>query len=103
MISALIALAANSEENKVLLTQSQSETELANVEAVKQLQGLSIFISDIREELIGNILKPLVELEKTTADPNATPLLARYGKLSEHWQEELKQAELLVKEGQVFF
>jgi len=103
LIRALKTLAANNEENRVLATLIESEADSSNIEAVRQLQGLSIFISDIREELIGKILMPLVELEKIAASPDETPSLARFGKLTDHWQSQLEKAEILVREGQAFF
>jgi hypothetical protein len=46
---------------------SINEADPSHLEQVEQLQGLGIFAADIREELIGKTLKPLIELESLPA------------------------------------
>lgn len=88
------AIAMNNEGNVVLASLTENKAEPEAIETVKQLQGLNIFISDIRVELIGKILNPLIELEKISVDADKIPSLARFSKLTDNWQEQLKQADL---------
>ena len=37
------------------------------------------------------------------AAPSETHSLARFGQLTDHWQEQLEKSEALVREGQAFF
>ena len=62
LLTALKELATNKDDNAIL---TENETTPSQLEHIKQLQGLGIFAADIREELIGKILKPLKELEGT--------------------------------------
>jgi hypothetical protein len=73
------------------------------VAEVEQLQGLGIFAADIREELIGKILKPLIELEELAGGPEANPSLTRYCKCADSLEEHFACAEYLVEEGRAFF
>lgn len=66
------------------------------VAEVEQLQGLGIFAADIREESIGKILKPLIELEELAGDPDANPSLTRYCQWADSLEEQFACAEYLV-------
>ena len=67
------------------------------------MQGLSIFAAEIREELIDKILKPLIELEELTGDPDASTSLPRYCRWADNLEEQFACAEHLVEEGRAFF
>jgi hypothetical protein len=80
LLAALKELVTNKDENTILAALAENEADPSQLEHVEQLQGLGIFAADIREELIGKILKSLIELE-----------------------EQFACAEYLVEEGRAFF
>jgi len=82
---------------------SENEADPSQREHVEQLQGLGIFAADIRNELIGKILKPLIELEELAADLDADPSLTRYCQWVDNLEEQFAYSEYLVKEGRAFF
>lgn len=100
LLTALKELATNKDDNAIL---TDNETTPSQLEHIKQLQGLGIFAADIREELIGKILKPLKELEGLASDPVENPLLTRYCQWADSLEEQFACAEYLVEEGRAFF
>ena len=103
LLAALKELAKNKDENTILAALTEDEADPFQLEQVEQLQGLGIFAADIREELIGKILKPLMELEKLAGDPDANPSLTRYCKWADSLEEQFACADYLVAEGRAFF
>lgn len=103
LITALKELATNKDDNSILAQLIENKSDSSHLENIEQLEGLSIFSSDIREELIGKILKPLIQLEKLTDDPEANSSLARYCKWADSLDEQFACVEDLLKEGQAFF
>ena len=59
LLATLKTLATEKEDNAILRALAEEGVDPARLEQVQQLQGLGIFAADIREELIGKILKPL--------------------------------------------
>ena len=112
-------LATNKDDNAILVALAENEADLSQLEHdsrdggvratsgtvadVEQLQGLGVFAADIREELIGKILKPLIELEELAGDPDAISSLTRYCKWADSLEEQFACAEYLVEEGRAFF
>lgn len=103
LIAALKELATNKDDNNILTRLIDNQADSTQIENIEQFEGLSIFSSDIREELIGKILKPLLQLEKLTDDPNANASLARFCKWADGLDEQFVRVEELLKEGQDFF
>jgi hypothetical protein len=103
LLAALKALATDKESNIILNALAEDAVDPFRLEQVEQLQGLRIFAADIREELIGKILKPLIQLGELAENPDANPSLASYCQWADSLEEQFTRAELLVGEGQAFF
>lgn len=103
LISALKELAMNKDENSIIDRLVKDGAEASQIDNVKQLQGLSIFLSDIREELIDKLLKPLLELQKLTDAPDSKLLLTRYCNWADTIDEQFTHVEEILEEGKVFF
>ncbi len=103
LLAALKELATNKDDNAILAALAENEADPFQLEQVEQLQGLGIFAADIREELIGKILKPLKALEELAGDPDANPSLTRYCKWADSLDEQFACADYLVAEGRAFF
>ncbi len=103
LLAALKALATDKESNIILNALAEDAVDPFRLEQVEQLQGLRIFAADIREELIGKILKPLIQLEELAENPDANPSLASYCQWADSLEEQFTRAELLVGEGRAFF
>ncbi len=103
LLAALRELAANKEDNAILGALTENSADLSRLEQVEQLQGLGIFTADIREVLIGNILKPLIQLEEYAENEDSNPALATYCKWADSLNDQFTCAEYLVEEGQAFF
>lgn len=103
LLSALRELAADKDDSDILSSLAENGADPFQLERVEQLQGLGIFAADIREVLIGNILKPLKELEELAGDPDANPSLTSYCKWADSLEEQFACAEYLVEEGRKFF
>jgi hypothetical protein len=100
LIDALEELATNRNDNSIVAAIVENEADPSQLE---QLQGLGIFAADIREELIGKILKPLIALEKLADNPGTNPALTRYCGWADSLDEQFAFAEHLVEEGRAFF
>ena len=103
LLAALTELATNKDDNAIVAALTENEADPFHLELVEQLQGLGIFVADIREELIDKILKPLVDLGKLAGNPDANPSLTRYCSWANRLQEQFTYAEYLVEEGRAFF
>ncbi len=103
LLAALKELATNKDNNPILAALAENEADPSQLEQVEQLQGLGIFAADIRKELIGKILKPLIELEELAGDPDANPSLTRYCQWADSLEDQFACAEYLVAEGRAFF
>jgi hypothetical protein len=103
LLAALKELATNKNDNAIIAAIIENEIDPSQLERVEQLQGLGIFAADIREELIDKILKPLLELEKLAANPDANTSLPRYCRWADNLEEQFACAEHLVEEGRAFF
>jgi hypothetical protein len=103
LLAALKELATNKNDNAILAAIIENETDPSQLERVEQLQGLGIFAADIREELIGKILKPLIELEELAGNPEANTSLPRYCRWADNLEDQFTCAERLVEEGRAFF
>lgn len=103
LLAALKALATDKESNIILNALAEDAVDPFRLEQVEQLQGLRIFAADIREELIGKILKPLIQLGELAENPDANPSLASYCQWADSLEEQFTRAELLVGEGRAFF
>lgn len=102
LLFALKALAANKEDNAILSTLIENN-DSSCIEQVEQLEGLDIFAADIRDVLIENILKPLIQLEKCAENPGSKQSLTVYCRWAEDLDNQFARAEHLIKEGQAFF
>lgn len=67
------------------------------------MQGLGIFAADIREELIGKILKPLKIIEELVDNYDVNTSLTSHCKWADNLEEQFACAEFLVEEGRAFF
>jgi len=103
LLAALKELAMNKDDNAILKVLAENETDISKLEHVKQLQGLGIFAADIREELIGKILKPLIKIEELVDNFDAKSSLTSQCKWVDNLEEQFACAELLIEEGRVFF
>lgn len=103
LISALKELQAGKEDSTVferLIENNASDQQLQDVE---QLQGLAIFVADIRQLLIESVLKPLTiqdEKVKKAGSKGAVQVVVNWPDQVEH---SLAAAEKLVLEAQLFF
>jgi len=103
LLAALTELANNGQGNAVLNALAENDAATSQLEQVEQIQGLGIFNADIKETIIGNILKPLKELEAITESPEPKPSLARFCKWADRVDDHFALAETLVNEGRLFF
>ncbi len=105
LLAALRELAADQEDNAILNTLTNNISDMSRLEQVRQLQGLGIFATDIREVLIGKILKPLLQLEEVAEnqDPDSNPSLAVYCRWEDGLENQFDCAEYLIEEGRAFF
>lgn len=103
LLAALNKLAVNKEDASILNALVEDKSGQSRLEQVMQLHGLGIFATDIREVLIENILKPLMQLEEIAGDPDPKPSLSSYCQWADSLDEQFASAEYLVEEGQVFF
>ncbi|MDX2506272.1 MAG: hypothetical protein QNL62_17580 [Gammaproteobacteria bacterium] len=103
LLSALKELATNKDENTILDRLVKNQAHSSQIENVKQLQGLNIFLSDVREELVDKILKPLLELQKITDNPDSKSSLTRYCNWADTLDEQFTYVEELLEEGRKFF
>ncbi len=103
LLAALKELATNKDDKAILAALAENEADPSQLEQVERLQGLGIFAADILEELIGKILKPLMELEKLAGDADTTPSLTRYCQWADSLEEQFSCVDYLVAEGRAFF
>jgi len=103
LLTALKELATNKEHNTALFERIENECDQSQRDEIEKLQGLNIFVLDIREELIIKILKPLIALEKLTVETDENPSLTRYCKWADGLDEQFTLIEELIEEGQLFF
>jgi hypothetical protein len=103
LLSVLRELANNTEDNATLDALAENDITALQLEHVEQLQGLGIFNADIKETLIGNILKPLKELEEIIESSEPPRSLARFCKWADKVDDHFVLAETLVDEGKLFF
>lgn len=90
---------ANSEEYAATLDSLAENENTAS--QLEQLQSLGIFNTDIQETLIGNILKPLKELEEYTNSSDSPRSLTRFCKWADTVDNYFAQAETLVDQGRL--
>ena len=103
LLAALKELATNKDDNAILATLAENETDTSELERVQKFQGLDIFAADIREELVGKLLKPIIDLEKLACDPGTNPSLIRYCKWADSLEEQFVFVEYLLEQGRAFF
>lgn len=103
LLAALRELATRKDGNAILSVLVENNADQARLDQVEQLQGLGIFATDIREALIGNILKPLIQLEEDAENPGSNPSLAAHCRWADNLDDQFACAEHLVKEGRAFF
>ncbi len=103
LLAALRELATRKDGSAILSVLVENNADRARLEQVEQLQGLDIFATDIREVLIGNILKPLMQLEEDAENPGSNPSLAAHCRWADNLDDQFASAEHLVKEGRAFF
>ena len=105
LLTALTKLASNKQDNDLLSAFDGNTMDQLQMEQVKQLQGLDIFKTDIKEALIRKILTPLTKLETLadSQDLNSTPSLTSYCNWADGLEEQLTHCEYLVEEGRAFF
>jgi hypothetical protein len=95
LLKALQGLAENRGENT---TDTPCDEELSN-----SIQGLGIFLTNIRDVLIGNLLKPLKELEEIVGNPDSDSSLTNLCKWADNLENHFSKAEHLIAEGTAFF
>lgn len=103
LILALKKLSINKDDESIFENLIDNKTEPFQIENIERLQGLKIFTSDIREELIGKILTPLIELNKIADKSDVKISLIKYCKWADGLEEQFDKAEELIQEGQDFF
>jgi hypothetical protein len=103
LLAALCKLAVNKEDDGILNALVDDKNRQGRLEQVTQLHGLGIFATDIRDALIENILKPLIQLEEIAKDADPKESLSRHCQWADSLDEQFAYAEYLVKEGQAFF
>ncbi|MEN8193734.1 MAG: hypothetical protein ABFS12_13005 [Bacteroidota bacterium] len=103
LLTALKELATETDENTTLSELIENECVQSQRDEIEQLQGLSIFTLDIREELILKILKPLIALEKLADEPEEKLSFTRYCNWANGLDEQFAIVEQLIEEGQLFF
>ncbi len=103
LLATLSKLAVKKEDDGVLNALIEDKIGLGRLEQVTQLRGLGIFATDIRETLIENILKPMIQLEEIAKDVDPKQSVSRYCQWAGSLDEQFAHAEYLVKEGQAFF
>jgi hypothetical protein len=100
LLAVLTELANSKEDNAALNALAENDITAIQLE---QLEGLGIFNADIKETLIGNILKPLKELEVIIESPEPIRSLARFCTWANKVDDHIALAETLVDEGRLFF
>jgi uncharacterized Zn finger protein len=105
LLTALKILASNKDDNAILSAFEDSTIDQFKMEQVKQLQGLDIFETDIKEALIRKILTPLTKLETIadSQDLNSIPSLTSFCTWADSLEEQFAYCEYLVEEGESFF
>jgi hypothetical protein len=103
LLAVLTELANNMEDNAALDALAENDITEFQLEQIEQLEGLGIFNADIKETLIGNILKPLKELEVIIESPESIRSLARFCIWADKVEDHFALAETLVDEGRLFF
>jgi hypothetical protein len=103
LLAVLTELANNTEDNAALDALAENDITAFQLEQIEQLEGLGIFNADIKETLIGNILKPLKELEVIIEGPEPIRSLARFCTWANKVDDHFALAETLVDEGRLFF
>jgi hypothetical protein len=103
LLSILAELAKDKKDSAILDALIKDDDTSSPQEAIDQLEGLGIFNADIKETLMGNILKPLKELEVLIASPESTRSLSRFCKWSDEIEDHFTLAESLVDDGRLFF
>ena len=103
LLAALKELATSKDDNAILAALAENETDTSELERVRKFQGLGIFAADIREELVGKLLKPIKDLEKLADDPGTNPSLTRYCKWADGLEEQFAFVEYLLEQGRAFF
>lgn len=103
LLAALSKFAVDKEDDGIVNALVEDKIGHSRLEQVKQLHGLGIFATDIRDVLIENILKPLLQLEEIVKDLDPKQSLSKYCQWADSLDEQFIYAEYLVKEGQAFF
>lgn len=103
LIIVLKQLAKQKIDNKIQTEPTENHVDYLKIKNVEDIQGLTVFISDIRNELIGKILKPLMELQRLTEETNKNVSLTRYCKWADGLEEQFIHVEKIIKESQLFF
>ncbi len=101
LLVALITLATDKANNTIVA--GLVEKNPAQLQTIQSLQGLAIFSEDIREELIGKILKPLKDLELLTGAPDNNLSLGLYCQWVDGLEAQFTRVEYLIGEGRTFF
>jgi len=103
LLSILAELASNNKDNSFIDALTEGDDTASQLKEIEQLQGLGIFNTDIKEALIGNILKPLKELEAIITNPDSIGSLSRFCNWADKIENHFAEAETLVDEGRLFF
>jgi hypothetical protein len=103
LILALKQLAKQKKANDTQKNLTEGHIDYSNINDIEDIQGLNIFNWDIRTELIGKILKPLMELQSLTKETNKKFSLTPYCKWADELEEQFNHVEKIIKEGQLFF
>jgi len=105
LLAALTELASSKNDNAILSTFDDNAIEQFCKEQVKQLQGLDIFTTDIKETLIRKVLTPLIQLEDRAKnqEPDSIRSLVSFCRWADSLEDQFVDAEHLVEEGRAFF
>ncbi len=105
LLAALTELASSKNDNAILSTFDENAIDQLLMEQVKQLQGLDIFTTDIKETLIKKVLTPLTKLEDLAKnqDLDSTRSLVSFCRWADSLEDQFACSEYLVEEGRAFF
>ncbi len=105
LLDVLKILASNKQDNAILSVFDDNAIDQLRMKQVKQLQGLDIFETDIKEALIRKILTPLTKLENLAEnqDLDSIPSLTSFCHWADSLEEQFVHCEYLVEEGRFFF
>ncbi len=103
LLTALRELATKKDDSAILSALLENSDDVFRLGQLEQLEGLEIFVVDIREAPINGVLRPLEQLEEYAETPDSTRSLAAPCTWADRLEEQFALVGRLIEEGQAFF